>query len=232
MEGPNGTSRGAFEVFQTLAYPVKAKTSTSNNTTTNTNSTGNTVVQGATIPSTKSPIKLSIENRYKEIGKGDTIDYTVAYKNIGDSKLTNPMIQVIVPSGITITNATSGTYSTGDRTLSAPINDLNPGDEVTLNLQGFVNKIDSGSAQLVTTVILIYTNTDGAQENAMAFVLNSPKPVSQLGASAATATSSFSKFFSGVGLIGWLIIIIIVLLLIILIRKLLSRHPTRQTNIM
>jgi len=54
---------------------------------------------------------LKIENKYQSIGVGDVVDYVVTYKNISSSKLTNPMVQVVIPKGITLTNLSRGTYS-------------------------------------------------------------------------------------------------------------------------
>jgi len=167
---------------------------------------------------------LKIENHYQAIGKGDIVDYTVSYKNISTSKLTKPMIQVYVPKGITATNTSSGTYSEDDRTLSAPIEDLEPNTEGTIYLQARVDSIDPNLAQIVTTTILVYTNPNGAQENAMAYVLNKPKAGNALGASAVSAVSSISGKILGIGLIGWLIIIVILLLLILIARSLFGRR--------
>ncbi len=240
-EGPNGISRGAIEVFQTLKPIIistsnptsnkKANTTTGSavSTTNTTNPSNNQtekqpITQGTTMTSSESPIMLKIENHYQAIGKGDIVDYTVSYKNISTSKLTKPMIQVYVPKGITATNTSSGTYSEDDRTLSAPIEDLEPNTEGTIYLQARVDSIDPNLAQIVTTTILVYTNPNGAQENAMAYVLNKPKAGNALGASAVSAVSSISGKILGIGLIGWLIIIVILLLLILIARSLFGRR--------
>jgi uncharacterized repeat protein (TIGR01451 family) len=218
-EGSNGISRGAIEVFQTLPYI------NTTNTNSNTQVVKKVVVQGTTVVKSESPIMLKIENRYQTIGKGDIVDYVVTYKNIGTSKLTHPMIQVIIPKGITVINTSAGTYSEDDRTLSVPIEDLNHNTEGTIYLQARVDSVDSSKAQIVTTVILIYTNPNGAQENAMAYVLNNPKISNVLGASA---------FFGSVlkiGLIGWLLIIIFILLLVLIARSIYSHRNGVKTTI-
>ncbi len=201
-EGSNGISRGSVAIFRTLAYtPVTPVTPVKP-----------IVIQGPTVTSA-SPIVLRIENRYQTIGIGETVDYTVYYKNISNSKLTNPMVQVFIPKGITLINASRGTYSESDRTLSAPIEDLLPGGEGVIYLQGVVDSLDANLAQIVTTAILIYTNPNGAQENAMAYVLNNPKIINLLGASA------FFGGFLGMSLIGWLFLILLILLIILIARS-------------
>ena len=221
-EGSNGISRGSIEVFRTLGY-----TTTYTNTNTNTRIIRETVVeQGNTVYGSLSPIMLRIENRYQTIGVGDVIDYTVYYKNISISRLTNPMVQVYVPKGIIITNSSRGTFSNESRTLSVPIADLNPNDEGVIYLQAVVEELDANLAQIVTTAVLIYTNPNGAQENAMAYALNNPKVlnVNNLGASA------FFGNILGLSLIGWLLLIILIMLLILLSRSYYGRRNVTTTT--
>lgn len=206
-----GLSYGKIEFFQTLGAQVQT--------------IRQVIVQGNTVIGTQSPIMLKIENRYQYIAIGDTVDYTVTYKNIGKSLLTNPVVQVIVPQGILITNASAGTYSNETNTLTVPINDLRPGQDGVIYLQGLVNSISSNTAQIVTTAILVYTSPNGAQENAIAYVLNNPKDMgSVLGASA---------FWSGLwnmGLIGWLLLLILILLIVLLTRRYYTNKSVTHTT--
>lgn len=183
------------------------------------------IVQGTTVIGTQSPIMLKIEDRYQYIGVGDTVDYTVTYKNIGKSKLTKPVLQVVVPKGIILTNSSAGTYQTDTNTLTVQLMDLNPGDEGVVYLQGVVNSIDSTTAQIVTTAILVYTSPNGAQENAIAYVLNTPRGlVNNLGASA------FWAGLANIGLVGWLLILILILLIVLLARRYSGNKVVHTTN--
>jgi hypothetical protein len=216
----NGLSQGAIEIFKTSAIPQ----ATTVRTVTNVVTAQPVVIQGTTVVSSASPIMLRIENRYQTIGVGDIIDYTVYYKNISSSVLTHPMVQVFIPQGITLINSSRGTYSESDRTLSAPIEDLFPNAEGVIYLQARVDATDPNLAQIVTTAILVYTNPNGAQENAMAYVLNNPRFVNLLGASA-----FFGNIF-GLGLIGWLLLIIFILLLVLIARSLYNRRNVVTTT--
>ncbi len=223
--GADGISRGAIEVFKTSGYTY---TDTNTNTNTNTVKTNTIIkevyIEGNTVYGSDSPIMLKIENKYQSIGVGDVIDYTVYYKNISNSRLTDPMVQVYVPSGIVLVNASRGTYGQDGRTLSAPIEDLNPGDDGYIYLQGKVVSMDSSLAQMVTTAVLVYTTPNNAQENAMAYVLNNPKIINVMGASA------FTGAFFGLSLIGWLILIIIILILILIVRSFYNRRDVVVHN--
>jgi len=208
-----GTYRGSINMF-----------TTSGGTTTPT--TIVKYVQGTTVTGSASPIMLQIENKYKNIGIGDVIDYTVYYKNIGKSKLTKPMLQVYVPEGITIINASEGSFSEDNRTLTMPLEDLIAGAEGTVYLQAKVNTLNPNIEQIVTTAALVYTNANGAQENAIAYVLNTQKNVN--GNANLLGASVFNGNIFGLSLIGWLIFIIIILLLIIIARSFYSRKNSHQ----
>ena len=204
-----GLSQGALQFFSTLGNTVV---------------TGGTtivrrpvIVQGTTVIGTSSPIQLSITDLYQSIGVGDTIDYTVTYKNIGSTVLHNAILQVVAPKGIVFTNASRGTYSADTNTLTVELEDLYPNAPPgTVQIQGRVDSIPENTAQIVTTAILVYTSPSGAQENAIAYVLNQPKVLlnnNNLGAAA-----FFLGIFPGT-LLGWLILLIIILLIILLARR-------------
>ena len=195
-------SRGSLKVFQTLAPDVKP------------------VIIGTTIIGTSSPIMLKIENRSESIRIGDNIYYNVTYKNIGSKRLTHPIVQVVLPDGVTFINSSRGTYSENVKTLNVPIEDLNPNDEGVIYLEGRLDSFKQNENEIVTTALLAYTNPKGAQENAIAYVLNNPEGNSNsLG-----ALALFSGFW-GLGLIGWLLIIIIILLAILIYRRYFYRGP-------
>ena len=203
-EGADGVSKGSIEIFKTLAETVARPI----------------IIQGTTVVGSSSPVELLISNKSQLISEGDLIDYAVTYKNIGGSKLIKPMVQVVIPTNTTLVNSSRGTYSVDTHTLSAQIEDLDPGQEGAIYLETRVDSIPLNNAQIVTTAILVYTTGSGAQENAMTYVINIPKSIgvpasdnSSLGASA---------FFGGllsIGLIGWLIIILAILIIILISRS-------------
>ncbi|MEI6478706.1 MAG: hypothetical protein WCO18_00285 [bacterium] len=198
----NTISRGSIEIFQTSG------------TTTTTTTT--IIRQGTTVIGTESPIMLKIENKYQSFRVGDSVDYTITYKNISNKTLTHPVLQVILPRGVAFLNSSRGTYSSDSYTVTVSLEDLVSNVEGVVYVQGRVDSIDSGNAQIVTTALLVYTAKNGAQENAMAYVLNNPITTSTgfgLGAAAL-----FGSMF-GMGIIGWMILLILILLAILLFRK-------------
>ncbi|HOO47962.1 MAG TPA: hypothetical protein PLV35_00945, partial [Candidatus Paceibacterota bacterium] len=119
-EGRDGNVyRGAIQIFKTAGTTYIAKPATSTTKTT-------VVTQGKTVYGQASPIVLEIGNKYQTFNVGDEIEYFVYYKNISDSILSYPMIQVYIPEGIEVRNISNGTYSERDRILSIPIPNLRP----------------------------------------------------------------------------------------------------------
>ena len=209
-ETTTGTSKGWIEIFQTLGDGTVKPI----------------VIQGTTIVGNASPVQLSITNKYELIGQGDLVDYTITYKNIGKTKLIKPMVQVILPSNFTLVNASRGTYSVDTHTLSALIEDLDKAQEGTIFMQAKVDSVPTNNAQIVTTAILVYTNSNGAQENAMAYALNIPKLI--VTDKTDTSTQGANAFFAGlisIGLIGWLLIILVISVLVLIVNSVYSRNP-------
>ncbi|HAS69757.1 TPA: hypothetical protein DEP30_00510 [Candidatus Nomurabacteria bacterium] len=214
-EGPDGVSKGSIEIFKTLSDVAPKPI----------------IIQGTTVVGTASPIMLKISNKYELIGEGDLIDYIVNYKNIGKQLLTHPMVQVVLPSNVTLVNSSRGTYSVDTHTLSAQVEDLKAGDEGVIFLQGRVDSIPLNNSQIATTAILVYTTPNGTQENAMAYVINVPKTVAVV-AGDNNSVLGGNAFFAGLlslGFIGWLILILVILLIILIARSYSNRKTTQDT---
>lgn len=219
----SGLSYGSVEVFRTDAIQIA-------NTVTKTVY----VKQGTTVVGTKSPVLLTISNKYKMISAGDLVDYVVTYKNIGSVTLLKPMIQVVLPTNMTLVNSSRGTYSIDTHTLSAQVEDLTAGQEGSIYLQAKVDSIPLNNSNIPTTAIFIYTSSTGSQENAMAYVVNNPL----VDASTTTVTEEENSTLGGaalfgsmgsIGLVGWLIIILLILVLILVARSFYDKNQGGPT---
>ena len=214
-ENSAGVSHGSIEIFRTPG----------NYTNTNTNTTTTRTVYvntGVTRAGLESPILLKIENRNPIFTVGDMVDYTITYSNIGSTKLTRPLLQVILPKYVTFVNTSRGTYDIDTSTISVALEDLEPQAGGVLYVQGKVVSLPDNHSDIVTTAILVYTNSAKAQENAMAYVLNHDYGYNNnnvnLGASA-----GFLNFW-GLGLLGWLLLLILILLIILIARTYRRRY--------
>lgn len=201
-EGPQGPLYGSIEVFQTPGNVVIG-------------GGGGTIIkyiEGKTVIGSESPVMLRIENKYQYVGIGDIIDYVIFYKNISNQTLKSPMLQVYVPQGITVLNASRGTYSAEDMKLTVPLETLYPDQEGVVYMQARVDSLNINLAQIVTTAVLVWTTPNNAQENVMAYVLNNPR----LNNNNILGASVGSIGILGIGLVGWLFIILFILLLVLL----------------
>jgi hypothetical protein len=114
-------------------------------------------------------------NRTEE--KGSSVASPVSHKELGDKNKTEWVERTKQTSDV-------NPYKS-EKTVLLMSQGSKKEDEGVTYLQGVVNSIDSDTAQVVTTAILVYTNPNGAQENAIAYVLNTPKATGNvLGASA------------------------------------------------
>jgi len=207
----NGIFKGNIDVFQTLGIPTVV------------NTRPRVIIQtGTTRIGTESPIMLNIENRYQCVAIGNTVDYTLTYKNIGNTKLTKVLIQIILPKHLSYNTSSNGTFDPSNNTLSIPLNDLNSGDGGVIYLQGTVIALPENNAQVVTTALLIYTNPNGAQENAIAYSLNDQCFGNNLGAAALFGIGFGSLLF-------WLLLIIIILLILLILKPYLVKRNTYNT---
>jgi uncharacterized repeat protein (TIGR01451 family) len=219
----NGLSRGSTEVFRTDAGQIVGGTVTKTVY----------VKQGTTVVGEKSPVLLTISNKYKMIAAGDIVDYVVTYKNIGNAILLKPMVQVVLPTNMTLINSSRGTYSIDTHTLSAQVEDLAPGQEGAIYLQAKVDSIPLNNSNIPTTAIFIYTSTTGSQENAMAYVVNNPlvegNTVVVDDTNSTLGGAALFGSMGSIGLVGWLVIILLILVLIMVARSFYDRNPGGPT---
>jgi len=177
--------------------------------------TNTTVVHNnTTVIGTNSSVMLKIEDHFNNIKIGDTVEYTVTYKNISKSTLKNSMLQVVLPKEITFENTSEGSYASDTRTISVPLGDLTKGTSSVMYIQGKVDSNPAQTEQVVTNAVLIYTNTSGAQENAMAYVLNNITNDSSMFGAAAILSG-----LSSLGLLGLLVILLVILLIVYVVRR-------------
>jgi uncharacterized repeat protein (TIGR01451 family) len=177
------------------------------------------VQQVSTVKEEVSPIQLKIENNQYQcltvLREGDLVYYTVTYKNIGSQKLTNTSLKVVLPKGFSYRNSSAGSYSKEDNTLFVFLGDLAKGQEGNLSLTAQVDRL-YGESEIITTALLVYTNSRGSQENAIAYVSNNP---ASYGRNNNLAAGAWLSGFYGIGVINWLLLFIIILLIILLVSR-------------
>jgi len=172
--------------------------------------------------------ELKIENAVEFIGKNDAVNYKITYKNIEKDILKNPVLQVVVPEGVEITNTSEGNYSNDTHILTVFLKDLakNEGGEIYLDAR--LDSIPSGTEKVVSTAMLVYTNTNGVQESATAYVSNTLKKDDGNNLFA-TAAALFGGLLP-VTITGWFVLALMVLVGILITRKYIARKNTNVVS--
>ena len=213
-------SLGKIEIFKTLSSQISTSSSTKskNKTTVRVvNSTAVKQVVNASTTSNSNLLSLTISNKYKAIGQGDVIEYTILYKNNSKVTLIDPILQIIVPDGINITNSSAGgVYDRSSKTLKVELGNLAPGETEIIYTQAKVNSFPPNVSQFITTSLMTYTTKiSNSKQNVLAYVLNTPK---KKAASSLGATTAYSGI-TGISFIDLLFILILILLVVLVISK-------------
>ncbi len=195
--------RGALSIFTTAApssQVVYVNTNTGSGTSDN--------------------IMLKIETPFENVKAGDTVPFTVTYKNISGKTLKDAVLKVTFPSLISFSQSSTGIYDIVAKDLTVRLGTLDKNEEGTMNI--ITTALDplgtNGSA--VTTATMVFTLPSSAQDEAIAYAFNTVSPNSNLAGLALFGTGFFPNT-----LVGWIILILIIALIIALARRLYSTKP-------
>lgn len=195
-------------------------------TLSNTTPTQPVVIVSGTGTGSSSDIQLSIDTRYENVYVGDTLDYTVIYKNISKHTLTNGILRVLFPQEVSFRNSSTGSFSDSDNALTITIGTMSPGQTATYFIQGTVLRQPTTSNLAVTTANLVYTDTNSAQKEATAYELNT------VGANhnSLLGLAIFGSGFLPTTLLGWLVLLLLIFVIVYLARRFyLTRGTTTPT---
>lgn len=208
-QNSNGISKGEIMFGRTLNTTVFTPVPTNPTTPT-------TTISGGTVRT--SYIAMSLKTAYETVSIGETVDYTLFYKNISETKTLNKVVvRVTLPRGVTFSRASQGTWNEADSTLSVELGTLIPGQEGTLSIQGVVNRNVQVGDLIVTTAAIVYTDaSNDTQGDAIAYVSN--RVINNGNGLAAAAI--FGYGFFPTTFLGWLLLIILLILLVYFGRKL------------
>ena len=171
-------------------------------------------------------VSLSIMDQSSTVNPGDILSYTVTYKNISSGDLSNVILNVVLPAGVTYRGSTQGMPTTNN-TIVASLGTLTKGSQGSINIQAQADTTLTAGNNLVSTATLSFVNTSGSQDSAVAYFLNNVgNPVNQnnLGGFA------FGAGFFPTTLLGWIILIAIIILLILIGRRLSDNRNVQNQN--
>ena len=168
---------------------------------------------------------IAITDMNQNVAPGDMISYTINYKNISSSTLSNATINVVLPKGVTFKGSTQG-MSTTDNTIVATLGSLSAGAEGSINVQASVDSDVVSGNNLLATATLTFTTPSGATDSAVAYYMNTVNIVNTQGAFA------FGAGFFPSTLLGWILLLAIIILIILLARhySIMARNMRNQNR--
>ena len=165
-------------------------------------------------------VTLSITNKGDKVYVGDTVDFTIAYANGTDKKLSNVGINITLPQGFTLIQSTKG-QTISPTMVSVNVGTLAPGQSDTIFLQAKVNSNVSLTNTLVTNGTMSFTYPNGSNDSTVGYVLNHAGGVAALGG------FTLGAGFFPTTILGWIITILIILAVILTIRRITkAKHGT------
>jgi len=162
--------------------------------------------------SEQSLVSLSIEGGAEMIGAGEKRTYYVKWKNESTQSLKDVVLRVTFPASINIDSSTKGAFSSTDNSVVVDLKTLaskEGGEAFIFATSG--RSLRSGEV-LVVTANMVYTGTNGAQGDAVAYVMHRAETTQNVISANIFGTGSFvpSTIFE------WILLLILVLILVLL----------------
>lgn len=177
-----------------------------------TKTTGPNIIYVNTSTSSKGPsISVNLESSYSAVCVGDSIRYLATYTNLTNKTLKDVVVQVILPQEETFMRASRGSYAEAPNTITVLVGNLNPKEKGSFEIEARVNNYSNSSDTLVATATAVYTQSNNAQGDAIAYALiNVGCNNSQVG---------LTLFANGIGCFGWFLILLLIIIAILLARR-------------
>ena len=175
------------------------------------------------------PFIIDITNNSSVVAPGDTVNYTVNYRNDGSRTLTDARLDVFLPAGMSIEGHSKNCTISGN-TVGLDIGSIAPGEADVINI---IAKVDEGvlnGEQLTTRVVIDYRDSAGgtpkeASALTVSTVSRGDNPSGSAVASANSANDSSRTFrFLPHTFWGWLILLLLIIIIAIFIRRLLAKE--------
>ena len=191
---------------------------------------------------TNAAVSLSITGSPQSVNSGGSISYFVTYQNNSKQTLSNAVLNVLLPSGVTFQQASQGMLTTNN-TILATIGSLAPNQTGAVTISATASSTDNSNNNLSATATLSYTNSNNAQSSVVAYALNNVFPAPQVQNNTnvnQNNTQNNNSNLAGLAidgggffpttLAGWVLIIAVILVLIYISRELFNKSKNAQNN--
>ncbi|MEZ4113931.1 MAG: hypothetical protein R3B65_00480 [Candidatus Paceibacterota bacterium] len=219
IQNDEGTDYGNVATFTTTGVVVNTNTSTTNTSTTNTNTV---------VTNTNSSVFLSLDlsANLEKVSVGNTLTYTVSYKNVSGKDLKNVIMQVNLPKEVALKTSTLGGYSKSNHTVAVSVETLPKDAKGEFFIIVDVLKSAQSESILVASLLGVHDHpsTLGAKVDSLNYSI-----VELVGGNSNLTANTFSlgKFFPS-SFIGWLLIVLIIFIIILIARKISRDKEERE----
>ena len=187
-------------------------------TDTTTNNT-NTVIYHVSSGSGSDLVTLTINDNADSVRPGDTVTYIVNYQNISSSTLSDVVLSVILPAGVTFRQSSAGVYG-ANNTVTDALGTLVSKQQGVVSVTGVIDQSVSPTNTFMATATMVYTKPSKVQGSAIAYDIDSIGGNNLFGAAA---------FFGWGG--GWYWWYWILFLLILIVLVLIARYYYHHGNV-
>ena len=209
------TYYGSTTSFSSLPFTNDSGLTDTTTTTTN----NSTIVYQVGSGSGSDLVTLTITDNSDSVRAGDTVTYIVNYQNISSLTLSNVVLSVILPSGITFRQSSAGVYG-ANNTVTDAIGTLTAKQQGVVSVTGVIDQNISPTNTFMATATMVYTKPSKVQGSAIAYDVDTIGGNNLFGAAA---------FFGWGGVWYWWYWILFLLILIILI--LIARYYYHHGNV-
>ncbi len=163
---------------------------------------------------------LSITNEDEKVSPGENIDYTISYKNEGESEVKNLLLTVVLPNGMEF-KSSDFNFSKEDNILRLNLPDLRAKEIGEATFRANVSGEFTEETSVTTNALLVYTDLlDNNQRGVNAFVINVVR------AGIGSFVASIFGFLPGN--LPFLLLVLFILIIAIYIIRRLIRKPAGE----
>ena len=170
------------------------------------------------------PFILTINTNQEVVGKGEVVNFTVLYKNEGEANLTNVVLRVILPAGMTLDGSDLPGFTQDKNVLTWGLGSLAPKASGQFNLRARVEGELPADLKLTTSAVANYFDAfSERQRDVNSYKTITVDPNKKIDASVSgnttnVAASGLAGFFPST-LTGWLLLILLLVILAVLIKR-------------
>ncbi len=218
VQNDEGTFYGDIRTFKTSGYTAPTNTGSTTPKPPVTPSEPKPETPVVTTVTNENFLALDISSNVDKVEVGDTITYTISYKNMSGKDLNNVTIQVELAKETEFKSSTLGVYSKPSHTVVLSIETLPKDIKGEFFIVVNVPKAAGAETILIASLLGVHdhptisgTKVDSLSYSIIAVVGGNPNQ---------SATSIFAGKFFPTSIVGWLLIVVVIFMIVLIARKL------------